>query len=102
MTRKEFLGGIACCAAGVALAAPNNADGGSRTRGMPFPKAGDFDVVVIGGSCTGVFAAIRAAEAGCRVALVEMSGDLPSGADVVDCDKVAVASPGRLGDVGVD
>ena len=33
-----------------------------------------FDIVVIGGSCTGVFAAIRAAEAGCRVALVEMAG----------------------------
>ncbi len=34
----------------------------------------EFDVVVIGGSCTGVFAAVRAAQAGCRVALVEMSG----------------------------
>ena len=33
-----------------------------------------FDIVVAGGSCTGVFAAIRAAEAGCRVALVEMAG----------------------------
>jgi hypothetical protein len=34
----------------------------------------EYDVVVIGGSCTGVFAAVRAAQAGCRVALVEMSG----------------------------
>lgn len=33
-----------------------------------------FDIVVAGGSCTGVFAAIRAAEAGCRVALVEAAG----------------------------
>lgn len=37
-------------------------------------SADTFDVVVIGGSCTGVFAAIRAAEKGCRVALVEMAG----------------------------
>lgn len=35
---------------------------------------GEFDVVVAGGSCTGVFAALRAAEAGLRVALVEMAG----------------------------
>ena len=33
-----------------------------------------FDVVVAGGSVTGVFAALRAAEAGLKVALVEMSG----------------------------
>ena len=33
-----------------------------------------FDVVVAGGSATGVFAALRAAEAGLKVALVEMSG----------------------------
>lgn len=32
---------------------------------------GVFDVCVVGGSCTGVFAALRAAEAGCTVALVE-------------------------------
>ncbi|MBQ3811654.1 MAG: FAD-dependent oxidoreductase [Kiritimatiellae bacterium] len=38
------------------------------------PGAGEFDVVVAGGSCTGVFAAVRAAEAGCRVALVEAAG----------------------------
>ena len=33
--------------------------------------SGQFDVCVVGGRCTGVFAAIRAAEAGMRVALVE-------------------------------
>ena len=74
MTRKEFLGGIAMGAA--ALAAPR-AEAESQTVPSPLQRsadAGDFDVVVIGGSCTGVFAAIRAAEAGCRVALVEMSG----------------------------
>ncbi len=38
------------------------------------PVAERVDVCVIGGSCTGVFAALRAAEAGMRVAIVENSG----------------------------
>jgi len=33
--------------------------------------AGDYDVCVLGGSCTGVFAAVRAAQLGAKVALVE-------------------------------
>ncbi len=36
----------------------------------------DVDVCVLGGSCTGVFAAIRAARLGCRVALIERAGAL--------------------------
>lgn len=35
------------------------------------PIVGEFDVCVLGGSCTGVFAAVRAARLGMRVALVE-------------------------------
>lgn len=35
------------------------------------PIAGEYDVCVLGGSCTGVFAAVRAARLGARVALVE-------------------------------
>jgi hypothetical protein len=38
------------------------------------PVVHDTDVLVLGGSCTGVFAAIRAARLGCRVALVEKAG----------------------------
>ncbi len=38
------------------------------------PVIHDVDVLVLGGSCTGVFAAIRAARLGCRVALVEKAG----------------------------
>ena len=34
---------------------------------------GDFDVVVAGGGCTGVFAAVRAARKGLKVAIVEKS-----------------------------
>ncbi len=37
------------------------------------PVAGQFDLCVIGGSCTGVFAAIRAARLGLTVALVEQN-----------------------------
>lgn len=40
-------------------------------RLAPTPVIHDTDVVVLGGSCTGVFAAIRAARLGCRVAIVE-------------------------------
>ncbi len=35
------------------------------------PVIGEFDLVVVGGSCTGVFAAVRAARLGLKVAIVE-------------------------------
>lgn len=35
------------------------------------PIVGEFDIVVIGGSCTGVFAAVRAARLGAKVAIIE-------------------------------
>ena len=35
------------------------------------PVAGEFDICVVGGRCTGVFAAVRAAQLGARVAIVE-------------------------------
>ncbi len=38
------------------------------------PELDGFDVCVVGGSCTGVFAAVRAAQAGARVALIEANG----------------------------
>ena len=38
------------------------------------PVAGTFDVCVVGGGCTGVFAAVRAARMGASVALVERAG----------------------------
>lgn len=56
-----------------ALAAASTAHGGDDpARSVGAAKAaGEFDVCVVGGSCTGVFAAVRAAAAGMRVALVE-------------------------------
>ncbi len=49
---------------------------GTFIREIPeeIPIAASVDVCVIGGSCTGVFAALRAAEAGMRVAIVESNG----------------------------
>lgn len=38
------------------------------------PIAGEFDICVVGGSCTGVFAAVCAARLGARVALIEGNG----------------------------
>jgi len=38
------------------------------------PVVGEFDLVVLGGSCTGVFAAIRAARLGLSVAIIEKAG----------------------------
>lgn len=38
------------------------------------PVVGEFDLCVLGGSCTGVFAAIRAARLGLSVAIVEKAG----------------------------
>ena len=40
------------------------------------PVIYECDLVVVGGSCTGLFAAVRAARLGLRVALVEVSGRL--------------------------
>lgn len=37
------------------------------------PVVGEFDLCVIGGSCTGIFAAVRAARLGLKVAVVEKS-----------------------------
>ena len=57
-------------AALAAASATRGGDDPARSVGAA-KAAGEFDVCVVGGSCTGVFAAVRAAAAGMRVALVE-------------------------------
>lgn len=52
----------------------NNTDEFIEESRGKIPVAAKVDVCVIGGSCTGVFAAVRAAEAGMRVAIVENNG----------------------------
>lgn len=67
MTRREFIGGAA-----VGAALPLAAGSASAAAELKQEAVAEtFDVCVVGGSCTGVFAALRAAEAGMRVAIVE-------------------------------
>ena len=61
MNRREFIALLGAGTAGTLCAEGRQA----RTSELA------FDLCIVGGSCTGVFAAIRAAEAGLSVALVE-------------------------------
>ena len=45
-----------------------------REPARNIPIINDVDIVVLGGSCTGVFAAVRAARLGAKVAIVEQAG----------------------------
>jgi len=83
MKRRAFLGTAALAVAGVALA--DDKDDKKSTGGADVTPSSDTiaeeprnvpvvqecDVCVLGGSCTGVFAAVRAAQMGAKVALVE-------------------------------
>jgi hypothetical protein len=92
MKRRAFLGAAALAVAGVALAddkkstaLADDKDDKKSTGGPGVTPASDTireeprnvpvvqecDVCVLGGSCTGVFAAVRAAQMGAKVALVE-------------------------------
>lgn len=83
MKRREFLAmsgiTVAVAAAGAEDGAPE-ADRLNQKQNIlsyvtetekRIPVAGEYDVCVLGGSCTGVFAAVRAAQLGAKVALVE-------------------------------
>lgn len=45
-----------------------------REPARDIPVAGKYDIIVAGGGCTGVFAAVRAARLGARVAIIEENG----------------------------
>jgi len=45
-----------------------------REKPREIPVVADVDVCVVGGSCTGVFAAIAAARLGAKVAIIELNG----------------------------
>jgi len=70
-TRREFIKGVAL--AGIGLNA--NPTLGSSNEVKPadksIPVINQVDICVVGGSCTGVFAALRAARSGARVAIIE-------------------------------
>jgi len=80
MKRRTFLGAAALAVTGGALADEKKSTGQAvatpasdtieeQPRNVRVVQ--DCDVCVLGGSCTGVFAAVRAAQMGARVALVE-------------------------------
>jgi hypothetical protein len=55
----------------MASAMPLSAGCVAESTAKNLPLAGEFDICVLGGSCTGVFAAVRAARLGAKVAVVE-------------------------------
>ncbi|HUT32467.1 MAG TPA: FAD-dependent oxidoreductase [Planctomycetota bacterium] len=74
--RRTFLQTTALAAAGAAMTAAGEAPKMDVIREAPreTPIVADVDVCVVGGSCTGVFAAVAAARLGARVALIEANG----------------------------
>lgn len=91
VTRRDFLkNASAASVAGTAAALGTPATGaesrktdtGANSGAAEFvheepretPVAGTFDVCVVGGSCTGVFAAVAAARLGARVCVIENNG----------------------------
>ena len=66
---NKLLGGTAGASALPVFSFPQEEK--SRTSKDSLPLIDNFDICVLGGSCTGVFAAIRASRLGARVAIVE-------------------------------
>ena len=83
LPRREFLvsaplgaAGLAAGVAGLASPASGEQSTGEVVREAPreTPVVHECDVCVVGGSCTGVFAAIAAARLGADVAIIELNG----------------------------
>ncbi len=81
LPRRDFLKSVPLVATGTiagTVAAGALADepslGTIREPARDVPVAYDCDVCVVGGSCTGVFAAVAAARLGAKVALIELNG----------------------------
>ena len=79
MKRRDFLaiGGIAAVSTGISsVSGEGLSDSAVSSSYVTEPEkrisvVGEYDVCVLGGSCTGVFAAVRAAQMGAKVAIVE-------------------------------
>jgi hypothetical protein len=70
-SRRNFIKGVAV---GTAALSAGSAFGFPSVNDTPqpnLPVINDVDICVLGGSCTGVFAAVRASRLGARVAIVE-------------------------------
>lgn len=72
-SRRKFINNILGASVGIssfshlAFTSPKNR--GKRNKNLPV--IAEFDICVLGGSCTGVFAAVRAARHGASVAIIE-------------------------------
>lgn len=81
ISRRDVLHAVGAGSAGAVLAAPS-ASGAAAAAGpativepaRTVPVAHECDICVIGGSCTGVFAAVAAARLGAKVAIIEVNG----------------------------
>ncbi len=80
MKRRTFLGAAALAVSGKVIAGEKVSTGHATASSISdtieeqprnIPVVQDCDVCVLGGSCTGVFAAVRAAQMGAKVAIVE-------------------------------
>ena len=84
LPRRDFLKTVPLAAAGSLAATRVAAEGCTLAEDSPSsviceppretPVVHECDICVIGGSCTGVFAAVAAARLGARVALIELNG----------------------------
>jgi hypothetical protein len=79
--RRDFLKAASLAGAAGIVAATHSPSPGAETKmdaireePREVPVVADCDVCIVGGSCTGVLAAVAAARLGAKVALVELSG----------------------------
>ena len=70
-SRRHFIAAVAVGGSFAGLRVRATEDGRLMTQGETIPVAGTYDLVVAGGSTTGVAAAVTAARAGLSVAIVE-------------------------------
>lgn len=70
-SRRRFLNSLVAGSIGAFSFSPVSAKSRKTDKTKALPVISETDICVLGGSCTGVFAAVRAARLGARVAIVE-------------------------------
>jgi hypothetical protein len=73
-SRRKFIGNIISGSLGVGALTFCSSPSGEKSSGKSsaeLPVLNEYDICVLGGSCTGVFAAVRASRLGARVAIIE-------------------------------
>lgn len=70
-TRRNFIKGVTMAGIGLNASPALIFDPKPNQKEKKLPVYNDVDICVLGGSCTGVFAAVRAARLGANVAIIE-------------------------------